>query len=188
MAKLVASLVSHLTQLGAWVPFAQSLLWCTLVVGAAVAFRRDLRELRTALVERLKRGAAIKVGPVELGELRKDLDIVSKKADDATRLVGELFLATMSGDMYRNLEKLTSPSGFGRYTITEGLTRELYHLRDIGYIEVGSIRGIPRDGPNLSEHVKVTATGQQFVALRRRIDVARATPSEPGPSSASNGN
>jgi hypothetical protein len=37
------------------------------------------------------------------------------------------------------------------------------HLRDIGYIEVPSVRLIPRSGANLSEHVVFTATRRQFL-------------------------
>lgn len=67
--------------------------------------------------------------------------------------------------MYTNLKKLAS-GYFGPYEGTRALERELYHLRDIAYIEVDSIHAIPKTGLNLSEHVKITEAGKEFVDLR----------------------
>ena len=91
--------------------------------------------------------------------------------DDLNRVesvVAELFLATMSEPMFRNLEKLSS-GAFGSYELGDALSRELYHLRDIGYIEVESIRQIPKEGSALSQFVVVTDIGRKFVELRRKI-------------------
>jgi len=71
----------------------------------------------------------------------------------------------MSTPMYRNLEKIASGS-FGNYVLDDALKRELYHLRDIGYIEVQAIREIPYQGEELSSHVTATVAGRRFVALR----------------------
>jgi hypothetical protein len=82
---------------------------------------------------------------------------------------------TMSRPMYKNLRKLES-GRFGPYEMSEGLKRELYHLRDIGYIEVQSIREIENrypEGENLSIHVEITKAGREFVKLREKIESER---------------
>lgn len=66
--------------------------------------------------------------------------------------------------MFENLSRL-STDRFGRYRMNGGLERELRHLRDVGYIEVASIRNIPSEGEDLSVHVKITPEGKNFVAL-----------------------
>jgi hypothetical protein len=73
----------------------------------------------------------------------------------------------MGDAMYTNLKKIAS-GNFGHYKIqkSSGLERELYYLRDIGYIAVNSISNLPKDGDNLSDYVKITKAGKQFVNLR----------------------
>jgi len=83
--------------------------------------------------------------------------------------VSKLFLLTMSEPMFFNLKKLARREGFGSFEMEEPLQRELYHLRDIGYIEVPAIREIPKSGSNLSEYVKVTGAGREFVELREAM-------------------
>ncbi|PZN85182.1 MAG: hypothetical protein DM484_01715 [Candidatus Methylumidiphilus alinenensis] len=68
--------------------------------------------------------------------------------------------------MYFNLEKLAATDPFGKYEKTKGLERELYHLRDIGYVDIESIKAIPESGDDLSKYVKITDTGKAFVKLR----------------------
>jgi hypothetical protein len=53
--------------------------------------------------------------------------------------------------------------------MNDDLKRELYHLRDIGYITVKAIRKIPENGTNLSDYVKITDTGKLFVNLRESM-------------------
>lgn len=74
--------------------------------------------------------------------------------------------------MYYNLQKVAS-SSFGRFQMAEGLKREFYHLRDIGYIEVESISSLPSEGSNLSAYVPVTDTGHRFVSLLGDLQGAR---------------
>lgn len=85
--------------------------------------------------------------------------------EETNERISELFLTTMAPLMYENLKKLVS-GHFGEYQMSKGLERELYHLRDIGYIDVPSIKAIPKNGTDLTEHVKITSTGRQFVELR----------------------
>jgi hypothetical protein len=69
--------------------------------------------------------------------------------------------------MYFNLKKIAS-GNFGPYEIAHwsGLQRELYYLRDIGYIEVDSVSKLPQKGDNLSDCVRITDLGRKFVELR----------------------
>ena len=88
--------------------------------------------------------------------------------------VDKLFYYTMSGPMYQNLRKLVE-GRFTDYEMNEGLKRELYHLRDTGFIEITnrsqhSIRNIPHKGDNLQQYVVVTDVGRQFVEIRNKLD------------------
>jgi hypothetical protein len=106
---------------------------------------------------------------IEAMQLRTALRDTRQRLVETERSVAKLFLLTMSGPMYDNLKKMAAQAGFGLYTMSPGLRRELYHLRDIGYIDVVSIKAIPDRGPNLSDHVRITEIGRQFVDLREHI-------------------
>src|SRR5690348_2788970 len=80
--------------------------------------------------------------------------------------ISQLFLETMADVMYRNLKKLAQPDGFGAYELSDDLKRELYHLHDHGYIHDLNIEGVPREGRQLSDWVRITDAGRAFVALR----------------------
>lgn len=152
----------------AFIPLYQTLLWVVVVFGILLVLRKDIVRLRDALVRRVEQGAALDVGPVKFGELRAEIRMVREDLSRVESVVAQLFLATMSEPMFRNLEKFAS-GNFGPYHLGDALARELYHLRDAGYIQVGSIRQIPQNGPQLSQFVVVTQAGRQFVELRTRF-------------------
>src|SRR5688572_28218844 len=83
--------------------------------------------------------------------------------------VDRLFYYTMSGPMYENLRKLAHGQ-FMHYEMSEGLKRELYHLRDTGFIEIPSIKQIPFKGGSLQQYAKVTDVGRQFVETREKLE------------------
>jgi len=88
--------------------------------------------------------------------------------------IDRLFYYTMSGPMYENLAKLAD-GRFMQYEMSDGLKRELYHLRDTGFIEITaksetSIRKIPPRGDNLQQYVAVTEVGRQFIETRRQLE------------------
>lgn len=141
-----------------YVPLMETGLWVILAAAALIAFWKPVKE-------RIKEGASVKAGPFELGGIAKRVDDVERQVNALSDTVSKLFLYTMSGPMYTNLKKLASGE-FGSYEKGDALVRELYHLRDIGYIRVQSIRGLPVTGENLSDHVRVTPAGVQFVELR----------------------
>lgn len=97
----------------------------------------------------------------KLARVEDKVDKVKEEVD-----ITKQFLMSMSKPMYDNLRKIAS-GDFGLYEMprASGLQRELYHLRDIGYIDAPSIRGIPGNGNNLSDYVKITPIGQKFVNL-----------------------
>jgi hypothetical protein len=148
-----------------YVPLLQTALWVLLVL---VVLRVLGRDFRAALLRRVQEGGSLKVGPVEFGELRNEVATVRSKVDDLGERVSKLFLLTMSAPMYVNLRKLAS-GAFGPYQMSGGLERELYHLRDLGYVEVHAIREIPASGSELLDHVSITEAGSQFVALREEM-------------------
>ena len=151
-----------------FVPLYQTLIWVLLAIVVMVALRRDLGRLRDALVRRVESGGALDLGPVRFGELKAEIQTVRADLVRVENVVAELFLATMSVAMFENLRKLAT-GAFGPYHLGQALERELYHLRDIGYVSVASVKAIPKDGPDLSQYVKVTDPGRKFVELRTRV-------------------
>jgi hypothetical protein len=112
----------------------------------------------------------IEIGPQGVRLALRRLDEVDRKLEQTRDRLDRLFLLTMSPAMYENLRKLDS-GRFGHFTISEGLQRELYHLRDIGYIDVMSIQQLPPRGDDLSKHVSVTEIGREFVRLRQESKI-----------------
>ena len=156
------------------VPLLQTSLWIAAVFALIFYFKKEIELVRKILSNRLESGSQIKIGPLEIGALRERVETVTNELTSLNKKVSSLFLTTMSPCMYSNLKKLSS-GNFGKYALSKGLERELYHLRDIGYIEIESITSIPRDGNNLSEFINVTPTGRLFVELRdNNIDNQKA--------------
>src|SRR5690242_19955432 len=122
-------------------PLVQTALW----VGLALTC---VWVLRNPLIDRIKAGGGIKVGPVELQEVKNSVESVQRQISDINDRVAKLFLLAMAETMYLNLTKLAS-GNFGEYYMDGGLERELRHLRDVGYIVVRSIRSIPHWGDDL---------------------------------------
>jgi hypothetical protein len=144
-----------------YLPLIQTILWIALILLGILMFRKPL-------LERIERGASVKVGPVEIGALEEKVKDVQKEVSDLSERVAKVFLFAMPDIMYDNLKKLSSGK-FGDFEMSLGLERELYHMRDMGYIQVESIKGIPSQGSNLSDHVKITETGQRFVEIRDSV-------------------
>jgi hypothetical protein len=127
-----------------------------IIVVAALIFLTAARLFRVVGLEVTRQG------------MRAELQPLKEEIDETKRRIDELFLLSMSGDMFRNLEKLASGS-FGKFERGEGLDRELRHLRSIGYIKVPSFDAIPQEGPELSEHAEITDVGKRFVKERTRL-------------------
>lgn len=147
------------------IPLIQTLLWMVFSIVLIFLMRKEIRTILKIVELRLHSGSGFKIGPVEIGELKSKIDTVEKKVIVLNENVSKLFLLTMAEPMYKNLKKLNSGK-FGEYKVNKGLERELYHLRDIGYISIESIKSIPEEGNDLSAHVKITDAGKMFVLLR----------------------
>ncbi len=145
------------------VPLLQSLLWAFLIVCLVVVFREDIKLLREEIRRRIKAGESVKLGPFEL--LEKKVAHVENEIN-----VTKQFLLSMGPAMYFNLQKIAG-GHFGQYELAgwSGLRRELYYLRDIGYISVNSISKLPEKGNNLSDYVQATEIGKKFVELRDAV-------------------
>jgi len=165
------------------VPLLQTLLWIVFVGYCIYFFKDQIILLREAVSLRLKDGSAIKLGSFELGEIRKEINTVKDNLQATNDRISRLFITTMGADLFTNLAKMSS-GNFGKFHKTKGLVRELYYLRDLGYIQVPSITDIPEAGEQLSEYVKVTSVGDEFVKLRKEnfnrmksmAHTARSTP------------
>jgi hypothetical protein len=140
----------------------QSLVRIVFIVWLNYYFREDIKLLRVELQRRIKSGEQIESGPLRL---RKVEEKVTNVEHDVK--ITKQFLLSMSKSMYDNLVKIAS-GNFGRYKMEmgSGLQRELYHLRDISYIDIFSIRNIPNEGINLSDYVKIKPIGEKFMELR----------------------
>ncbi len=152
-----------------FVPLFQTLLWIGFALILILIFRPEIGLLRKVLASRLEGGSEVELGPIKIGKLEAQLSSVRKELSEVNEKITKLFLTTMAPLMYVNLKKLAS-GNFGSYEISKGLERELYHLRDIGYIKVSSIKAIPESGENLSHYVEVTGTGKMFVELRESVN------------------
>lgn len=144
-------------------PLLQTLIWVLFIVGLLIAFRKDIALLLREIQECIQRSGAVELGPIKLLErkvdqVRLDVDII------------RAFILSMGDNMYANLEKMASDH-FGPYVLEEqsGLWRELYQLRDMGYIHVESIRALPRRGEDLSRYVSITPVGREFVRIRETL-------------------
>jgi hypothetical protein len=102
--------------------------------------------------------------------LRAEIQQVKDRVDHANNKINDLFLLTISPWAYLHLRKLARPEGYGAYEMGPGLSRELHHLLNIGYIEISSMEEIPQRGENLSEFVTITDEGRQFVKLRQELE------------------
>lgn len=153
-------------------PLLQSILWLGFALYLVNLFKPELGLLRKVLMQRLESGGQVRIGPLELGALQARVENVSRELVDLNAKVSQLFLTTMSPEMYINLRKLAG-NRFGRFILSGGLKRELYHLRDIGYIEVASISSLPLEGSNLSAYIQVTDTGRRFVSLRDELETVQ---------------
>jgi hypothetical protein len=107
----------------------------------------------------------------KIRDVEKKVEEAKQKVEEAGHKIDQLFAQTMSTEMFENLRKISS-GNFGKYsTENSGLLRELRHLRDVGYIEVeGTLGSLPREGDDLSRHVRVTPVGKEFVALRESLE------------------
>ena len=100
---------------------------------------------------------------------RQEIQTVRDRIQEIDERVTKLFLITMSPAMYLNLEKLADGT-FKHFKKTPGFERELYYLRDIGYVKIKSIKAIPKEGPDITEYVTIKEAGKEFVRLRRAME------------------
>jgi hypothetical protein len=152
-----------------FISLAQTVLWIALILYLINRLLPQTEDIRKIISERLHSGSSVRVGPVQIGELKNQVEDVKERIGEVDQKIGRLFLTTMAPEMYRNLKKFQS-GNFGPYKKEGGLRRELYHLRDIGYIKIDSISAIPREGEELSEFVSITPTGSQFIDLREQFE------------------
>lgn len=144
-----------------YIPLIDTAIWAALILAILLFLGSEIKQ-------RMREGGAVKVGPLEFGELKAKVNEVQDNVSDLNNKITQLFLHTMSLGMYGNLKKIVS-GHFGEYVKGRALDRELRFLREYGFIEVGSISSIPEQGPNLSDYVVATDTGKNFVELREHL-------------------
>lgn len=111
-----------------------------------------------------------KVGK-EIRDLKSRQETTESRISEAEKKIDRIFAYTMSDSMFLNLKKL-STGRFGRFKNNGGLRRELRHLRDIGYVNVVGTRvgEIPSEGSDLSDFVRVTPIGKEFIEFREALE------------------
>ena len=87
-------MLQYLPALAPFVPLAQTLLWIVLIVGFVVWFDKPIRQILSAVQQRIATGSAVKAGWFELSELktqaveeqreRAQTEIAEAVADDTT--------------------------------------------------------------------------------------------------------
>lgn len=120
-----------------------------------------------------------KIDEIKLVSFGKDgfkaeLEVLREKTSENERTINELIFLSMGDDAYKNLGKFAD-GDYGEYTKQhgEGLETELYHLRNLGYIDLirgkaNSIRDIPETGEQLSDYINITEKGKAYLALRKK--------------------
>ena len=153
------------------IPLLQSLLWIIFSVIIIFVFKQELATIIKILEGKIKESKNLKIGPLEINDIKMHVDKLGHKISNLNDNIREIFLLSMGTNMYNNLRKIDS-GNFGSYKNLKkdsGLQRELFYLRDIGYIDVSHIRELPEEGNNLSDYVKITELGKQFVFIRENF-------------------
>jgi hypothetical protein len=145
------------------IPLFQTLIWVIFIACLLVYLRKEIKLVRDEVQRRIQQGGGLELGPIKL--LERKVEAVQLEVE-----ISKSFVLSMGNYMYTNLAKIAS-GHFGPYVLERGsaLERELYHLRDIGYIHVDSIRAIPGSGDNLSKYIGITEVGSKFVELREKL-------------------
>jgi predicted nucleotide-binding protein len=106
----------------------------------------------------------------QMGELKAQQESTAVRLHAVERQIDRLFAFSMSDSMFHNLRKIAGGQ-FGHFFNSEGLRRELRHLRDLGYVALHApVNVLPEEGYELSEHVAITTDGQRFVKLREDLE------------------
>jgi hypothetical protein len=105
------------------------------------------------------------------------MERIERRTTYLEREVEDLVFLSMGDDAYKNLQKLATGQFLNyRMPELEGLETELYHLRNLGYIQLkeelqktgGAIHRLERDGTNknLCDYIEVTPRGKKYIELR----------------------
>jgi hypothetical protein len=105
-----------------------------------------------------------------IAETREGLKETKEAVKETNDRIDVLFALSISQWQYHNLVKLASGQ-FGPYVMSMGLENDLRHLRNHGYIDVPSVRDLPKQGDDLSRYVKVTETGNALVRFREALRI-----------------
>jgi hypothetical protein len=105
-----------------------------------------------------------------IAETREGLKETKEAVKETNDRIDVLFALSISQWQYHNLVKLASGQ-FGPYVMSMGLENDLRHLRNHGYIDVPSVRDLPKQGGDLSRYVKVTETGHALVRFREALRI-----------------
>lgn len=105
-------------------------------------------------------------GPLEigLGGIKAQLGQVQRNLDLTNRRLAALVSTMMYGPMYENLNKFRGGS-FGHFKADEWFIEELKLMRMLGLVQGEWPGGLPKEGKDLSEHLRITPTGRKYIEL-----------------------
>lgn len=96
-----------------YVPLLTTLAWISLIVGLLIVFRKPLRRVAPALEDRIRGGASIRLGSLELGQLvTKTADL----SDQSPEIYGDpdqfrLLFKVQTGDLKKSTKAIQTPNG-----------------------------------------------------------------------------
>lgn len=70
-----------------YIPLFQTVIWAILIFAAFRYLKSDLERLRDGLAKRLESGSPVKVGPIELGELKNEIKEIKSEVRDTKKVV-----------------------------------------------------------------------------------------------------
>jgi hypothetical protein len=152
------------------VPLIQTLIWVALLLAVLIFLRPEIILIRRVLTERVERGGAVKIGPLEIGELRDEIHHIEKRQGAIEERQG-----TLESRMVRMLitvlvtefevQKLKGLAAEGPFNVSFhwDMQNELKHLDAMRLVQ-------PREGYGLVSIQDHSQSGEQF-DLKRYVQI-----------------
>lgn len=156
----------------AYVPIFQSILWIGLILLLIRMFTPEIQLIRNILNKRLKEGGAVEIGPIKLGELKKEQAHLAKEIA-LIKLVATLIVS----DYERmHLQNLVSEEPFVA-EVKPGSTFEweLRHLLTLKLVDRHPGKGmrtlLDQEKGNIKAHLFITELGRKYLKVLEEVNI-----------------